>query len=766
MSSRSPFLGRAASGASSAPLRILVTGLLSGLLCVVFTLSAVALMFSGPLAPHLAVGLGLMLLATTVHVLVVGALSSYRGTVAGIASAEIVVLALIVDDVALHPAVAAQPGSQLPTVLAVIALASLLTGLAYQLVGTARLGKLIRYIPHPVMGGFVAGIGWLLLMGGFGIALARPVGLDNMALALGDPAALGHWLPALLLGLALHAVHRHTHHHLALPALLLLAAVLFFLVAWSRDASLDALLAGGWLLGPLEDRVLPNPLLLLESRGQIRWAAVTDALPQLFALVLILLGGAMLVSPALESTLRRSLDLDRELRAAGLSNLMAGLAGGAPGYHYLGTTSLARRLGAESRLVPLVAAAACLVVLLFGDVLLMAVPRIVVGGLVFFLAAEFMHDWLLSGYRQLARSDYAIVLAVFLVTVLLGFMEAVAIGLLLCVLFFALDYSRVRLVRRAFDGSVLHSRVSRSPRAEALLRRYGDAIEILPLEGYVFFGSFNRLFQSIVDRIADPGQPHLGYLVLDLRRVRGFDSSAASGFARLVRLAEECGIEVAVSSLPQTVAGLLRGAGVERERRHARPGKSRSADRRDARHEDVAQARIRQFSELDRALEWAEDRLLECRGASGGLAGADLHDHLREQLGGEERARRLLAYTEQREYAPGELLCAQGENTADLFLVEEGDAVAVLHLESGEELRLSRMGAGSTIGEVALYLGGQRTADVVALAPTRVRVLAGAQLSRLRAEEPELAADFHAMLARMLAQRLSDSARLVNLLMY
>src|SRR5947207_8028997 len=99
---------------------------------------------------------------------------------------------------------------------------TLLTALTFLLLGTFRLGNLARFIPFPVVGGFLAGTGWLLLKGGIGVAAGTQVTfrklaehqdgawhLSNWHLGqLSHNFLLSRWLPALVFGVLLLLVTR------------------------------------------------------------------------------------------------------------------------------------------------------------------------------------------------------------------------------------------------------------------------------------------------------------------------------------------------------------------------------------------------------------------------------------------------------------------------------------------------------------------------------------------------------------------------------
>jgi len=77
-------------------------------------------------------------------------------------------------------------------------------------------------------------------------------------------------------------------------------------------------------------------------------------------------------------------------------------------------------------------------------------------------------------------------------------------------------------------------------------------------------------------------------------------------------------------------------------------------------------------------------------------------------------------------------------------------------------MRLRSVSPGVIVGEIAMYLRGPRTADVVAETPCVVLRLSRTALERMEAEDPRLAAALHRRLAVALAARASDSLRVFD----
>jgi SulP family sulfate permease len=107
----------------------------------------------------------------------------------------------------------------------------------------------------------------------------------------------------------------------------------------------------------------------------------------------------------------------------------------------------------------------------------------------------------------------------------------------------------------------------------------------------------------------------------------------------------------------------------------------------------------------------------------------------------------------------GEYLIQQGDEADDLYFIELGNVSIYLEIEGGERVRLQTLGLGTAVGELDLYLGTSSTASVIADSPTIAYRLTRAALSRMKEEEPELAATFHEFVAHLLSERLAATTR-------
>jgi SulP family sulfate permease len=168
---------------------------------------------------------------------------------------------------------------------------------------------------------------------------------------------------------------------------------------------------------------------------------------------------------------------------------------------------------------------------------------------------------------------------------------------------------------------------------------------------------------------------------------------------------------------------------------------------------------VRFEPDLDRGLQRCEDVLL-------GEAGSVEHVGDAEQdaaLAGLPNG--LRAYLERMPLAEGTTLIRQDDPPDDVYVLESGRLSVEMETPEGTRLRLRAVRPGVVVGEVAMYTGVPRTADVVTEMPSVVLRLSKASIERLEAEEPELAAALHRWLASTLAERLSDTLRAYDALL-
>ena len=722
--------GPSAERRSGAWLSVAAAGLIVGAVEAVLAVAFAALVFGGRLVSSLADGIGLYLGAAVLTLAFLAWRAGSRGVVGSVQDAAAAVLALVAETAATKAIALAQIAQQsglrdydapdvFLTVIAATLVVTLLCGIVFWVVGTRRLGNLVRFVPYPVVGGFLAGTGWLLFKGGIYVSSGVSLHLRTVLVLIRE-FQLVHWVPALAFGAILLIAVRTIDRPLVIPAVIAAGLAVFVLGMVVTGSSIGEVRDGGWLLGPFETARLWQPW-TLRALGGADWLSVLRSWAGIVTAVFVATVAVLFNISGTELVLDRDLDTNREMRDAGILNVVSGALGGIPGYHALSLTALTERMKVDARAAGLIAALVPLAAVVFGASVVGLIPRMIVGGILVFLGLAFIVEWAWDKRTVLPRLEYGIVLVILAAVIVWGFLLGVVIGLVLAILLFAISYGRVELVREVAFGETYRSNVDRPVDERIQLQARSDRVQILRLSGFVFFGSIERLLERIRHRL-ESMPPR--FLVLDLRRVTGVDASAVVSFAKVVRMAHIGGTEVVVTAASEPVRHQLERGGV------------------------VGTEGLVFEPDLDRGLQRCEEALLE---------DAERNEAVPLVLDGVPPA--LSRYFERSSLPEGATLIKQGDPPGDVFVLESGRLRVERVTDEGTRTRLRTMRPGVIVGEIGLYTGSTRTADVIADAPSVVLRLPGASIERIAAEDPALAAALHRWFAETLAERMADRLR-------
>lgn len=702
----------------------------------------VRLVFRGELAGYFAAGLAIVFVSEIIAVLVTSLFSSDHATLVIPQSPTVVIQGLIAAS-AIDAAPADMPPDELfATVYLIIVLSSVITGGFLLLLGLMRAGGLIRYIPYPIIGGFMAGLGWLIINAGFSVLVDLKLQLQSLPILL-EPANFSRWLPGVIFALCILGLRARIKSSLVLPGAIVVSFVLFYLWLYFVVDDVNLLAETGWFLPEVSETLawqLPDlgamagisPSMIAASAGGIVTLIVVCALNLFFRV------------SAQELIVKRELDFNRECKVNGIANIAASVSGGGyVAYHGPISASLVHATGVYGRLVGLILALMFALTLAFGSELYSLVPRFIPGGLMVYFGLQFMKEWLLDSWSKLPRQDYALIVVIALFTAFFGLLTGIAVGMVVAIAFFVLEYSRMEVIKQEFSGDFHRSNLDRSFAQSQLLQNQGDKILILRLRGFIFFGSAYRFYEHVKQRITDRQAEPIQYLILDFKSVTGFDYSTIQDFDKLKNLADRHGIHLLLSNVLPHLQPVLEDGGIV----------------------ELTCGRPSLFDDLDHALEWCENAL---------LADADLLDSGRvtveEQLAEHAmiESRDLSAlhsYLERIETSVGDVVFEQGDESDALYFIEAGRVDVLLRLPDEGQLRLRSMTAGTVIGEVGFYLHKARTASVVVTEAGVLQRLGHGALRRMEESHPQTASAVHILIACVLSDRLSTSNRVIQQLL-
>jgi SulP family sulfate permease len=463
---------------------------------------------------------------------------------------------------------------------------------------------------------------------------------------------------------------------------------------------------------------------------------------QIISLLIISIFSMLFITSGIETTIHRDIDLDRELQSAGYANLAAAIGGSPTGYHALSFSTLTYQMNASNRLVGIISATCIGLVLFFGLSLMEYVPLAVVGGILIFLGLSFLIDWLYEGKKSLPVIDYLLMLIIVAIIVVFGFLEGIIAGIGVAVILFVYNYSKLDIVKHRLSGDAYRSKINRSRVQRDYLREHGAQILVLELQGYLFFGTAFNLLTTVRSRFLDENLEPLRYLVIDFRLVDGLDTSATYIFNRIWQFGNERSFHLIISNTSPRIKRQLINAGLSEQKE-----------------------RLIFVPSLDHGLEFSENRLLNSACLTDKAGFLDLRTQLNDVFLTSEDTEEFFKYLEFIEINPGQYLINQGDPSDHIYFVESGMLSVLLELSERRETRVTTMQAGTIVGEIGFYLGIDRTASVIATEQSRLYRLSNKSYKLMELENPRLAAAIHQWVVKILAERLSDNIKTLEVLL-
>ncbi len=581
-----------------------------------------------------------------------------------------------------------------------------MAGLFQMLIGGLKLGHLIKFIPYPVVSGFMTGSAILMIM-------------SQSGAVLGDEAPLtmhqGAWIPMATAAITLASMVWLPRWIRKVPGTVLglvIGTLSFHLFSFLQLIPMPA----SWVVGSLPGISELRFGFHMQGLGQLPWLLMAGS-----ALALAVLASldTLLTAVVADVSTGSRHQARRELMGQGAGHMLSALAGGMAGAGTTGATLVAIQSGGRVW-AGLVTGIGMLLLILFMGPVAAILPISVFAGIILHVAVFGMLDkdiprWIRSPQ---ARIDGAIALIVTAVTVFYDLMLAVGLGVALAAIEFIRAQVQSAVIQRRWNIGD-RSSLRRRPKKECkCLARHPDAIVGYDLKGTLFFGTTDHLFDTIADDLKKAT-----YIILDMRRVTQVDLTAVRLIEHMYGILRQRNGELVLAHAPKSM-GLVKREGHRHERLVPY-------------HENV---HLRTFPDSDRALEYAESCLLsdqcEMKVAHGEKLALDESELM--TLFDEEEKKILHVFFEVKTFAAGDYLFRSGEHGEELFVILAGEVEVLLPYGGKKKLRLATFGPGMTVGEVAFLEPGPRTADGRVTMDCEVAIFRHKALKKLCSEHSEL----------------------------
>src|SRR6202166_31360 len=297
-------------------------GSAASVLTVTFGLSYSLLIFAGPLAPYLSYGVAATFISSALLASVIALGSSIPFAVAGPESSTAAMTAILASSLVERIAAADPTAPLLAPVIITLGLASIATGLVLCGFGMTRVGRAIRYVPYPVVGGFLGATGCLILMGAIPVITGQRLQLATLH-RFANIITLSELSAACAMALILNLTWHRSRHSVGLPIILIGGVIAAHLAFWIIGISPEEAQASGWTFQPPP----PTQFMLPWNANEIRhypWYALPDLLGNLIAVIFVTASSTLFNTTGIEVAVHREANLERELNVTGLANILTG----------------------------------------------------------------------------------------------------------------------------------------------------------------------------------------------------------------------------------------------------------------------------------------------------------------------------------------------------------------------------------------------------------------------------------------------------------
>ncbi|MCX5813896.1 MAG: SLC26A/SulP transporter family protein [Proteobacteria bacterium] len=624
-----------------------------------------------------------------------------------------------------------------------VALVALLAGIIQFLAGSFGGGKFIKYIPYPVVAGYLSGVGILIFLGQLPKFLGLPKGINILQGVLqpvvwnGTSIFIGFVTIAAML-----LAPRFLKHIPAAIVALLSGICAYFAMA---------------ILNPALLRLIDNPLIIgpILSSGSGVFGAAVNQWTHFSAIDVK--GFAMLLIPLLTLAVLLSIDTlktcvildvmthsrhnsNKELMGQGLGNIASSLIGGIPGSGTMGPTLVNIASGGHTRLSGVFAGVfAGLVLLLLGK-LMAWIPLAALAGVLIVIAVRMLDMQSLQLLKHRSTIfDFLVILAVVISAVSMSLIVAAGVGTALAIVLFLREQIRSSVIRRKLFGNQKFSKKRRITAELSILESHGKNTIICELQGQLFFGTTDQLLTELESHLAE-----CSFVVLDMRRVQSLDFTAANMLKQIHNRVKKKKGYLVLSSIP---LNLPTGQNVKKYL--ATLGFTETG------------MNLKIFPDLDSALEWIEDEIINT--SSGGSKDAlhilNLPEF--EFFSGFPAAaiEKLSATMTEKSFQAGEKIFSMGDKSDKIYFIRKGAVKIGLPLTGGTTHHLLTLSRGDFFGEMSFLDKGTRSAEAVAVDEVMLYILSRNQFEKIVEAHPEIAGIFFERLAYTISQRL----RLTNI---
>ncbi|MFQ5638105.1 MAG: SLC26A/SulP transporter family protein [bacterium] len=639
------------------------------------------------------------------------------------------------------PDITALGENQVMVILVLVSLTIFFAGILQLVMGLIGGGKLIKFIPYPVIAGFMNGIAVIIFLGQL-----RPffgVTKETSLVSLVTGATAVRYETIVVGAVTIMAMLSAKKLTKAIPSSLvglLCGVATYFILGKFLDPGLLQVENNPLVIGAIPS-AFPTP------KQAMSFVSISSQIPvqKLAALVIpaITLSvlasiDTLLTSVVTDMVTKSKHNSTKELFGQGFGNIASAAFGGLPVAGSTLATLVNVKAGSRTALGGVINSLMVLLIVLFLGSLVQWIPMAVLAGILFITSVSMIEAESINlSLKKSGLGNLLVIIAVTVITVAVDLIIAVLVGLIITAFLFIKEQIGRDIVRKMYTGNLIYSKKIRSREAMKILEKKGELIKIYELNGSLFFGTCDKLLAEI-EKALDSF-----CIILDFKRVYTIDLTGSQLLKQIIDRVHEKGNYLLISYLD--IPG---DEDKERMRRLM---------------EDVSVIKTigpeNIFSDTDHAQEWAEDQLIQRDLEAGQVQQLKLaFSSLSPFKDLDARQLKIVRkHMHPCTFRKSEIVFKEGDPGDKIYFILSGGVSVLASIsQSGYDRnrRLATFGEGVFFGDMAILEGQPRSATVRADTDTEVLYMTVADFRNLVRTEPQLASKMLLGMARELSYRL------------
>ena len=434
-----------------------------------------------------------------------------------------------------------------------LAIATFLAGVLLLLMGLFKLGSVIKFIPYPIIVGFTSGIALTI----FSTQIKDLLGLQIENVPADFISKWGAYATnisslsytSLIVGLASIGLIIFTPRVTkkipgSLAAIVLMTLLVYLYRRFTGDTSIET----------IGDRFTIKAALPQPEGLSITFTTITELISPAFTIAVLGAIESLLSAAVADGVTGKRHDSNTELIAQGAANMVVPLFGGIPVTGAIARTMTNIKNGGQTPIAGIIHAVVLLLILLFLGPLTTHIPMACLAGVLIIVAYN-MSEWrTFHALLKNPKSDVAVLLTTFLLTVFFNLTVAIELGLLLAMFLFmrrVIETSSVSVLRDIVD---LSHESDVHDKDEVLI--LPERIEVYEIDGPFFFGIANK-FDESMRQVRD--KPLVR--IIRMRKVPFMDSTGLHNLQSFFRMSKKEGIQIVLSGVNENVHNVLDKSG-------------------------------------------------------------------------------------------------------------------------------------------------------------------------------------------------------------